>query len=506
MRPNSPRSRRPQTGVAAAPAAPADAGLHFGPTGPYEPISAADADRLVDGALRILHESGVVFEAGSEAHALLRAAGALAADDGVVRFEPDMVRSTLQTVAKSVRLWNRPADRHITLDDRHTWFIPGMTCIKVFDLDSGEPRDSNGEDLATLARVADALPNIDAVCVGVKNVARSTIHGEIEEFAILANHTTKPLEYLCERPESLGVVIDMAAQIRGGRQELFDKPYFLQVITPLPRNYPAMASDQIIAAVRAGVPVSVGTLPIGGASSPITTAGCLVQSLATDFAGMVLSQAVRPGSFCVGSSDVNFMEPATGAIGNWAQTCLADMLMCQVRRRLGLPSFTGIGGQSNARRFNQDAVSEICNGMLQAFFTRPATLDYLGTLDMGLTFSLQALLLCDDIAALLRTMWAGVPLDDEAMAVDLAIEVGPKRDYLQQKHTVLNCRRNVWASRYFGANYPMSNTLLPDRDLGERIEADLRRILAEHHPAPLDAAVNARMREIMQRFERSFVE
>lgn len=176
-------------------------------------------------------------------------------------------------------------------------------------------------------------------------------------------------------------------------------------------------------AARAGVPVSTGTLPIGGASSPITIAGCMAHSLATDFAGMVLAQLANRGAFCIGSSDVCFMEPATGAIGSFAQTSLADMAMCQIRRKLGLPSLTGIGGHSVARRFNQDAVWEISSNMTQAFYSRPATCDYLGSLDQGMTFSAHALLLCNDLAGLLRSLWRGVPVNDEQLALGIAKEV-----------------------------------------------------------------------------------
>ncbi|HEY2339618.1 MAG TPA: trimethylamine methyltransferase family protein, partial [Steroidobacteraceae bacterium] len=314
-------SRRPR------PPAPADQGvqdigLHHGATAPYEPIGTEQAERLIDAALVLMRDSGVAFEPGSEALGILRASGCAVSEDGVVRFEPERVRDALGSVAKSAKLWDRTATRYIELDCRHTWFIPGMTCIKVYDLKSGEPRDSSGADLATISRVADGLKNIDAVCIACKNVARSDIHGEIEEFSIMAANTVKPLEYLCEQAASLGVVIEMAAAIRGGHQQLFDKPYFLQIITPLPLNYHAK-------------------LPIGGASTPITTAGSIVNSLATDFAAMVLAQLVRRGAFCVGSSDVCFMEPATGSIGNFAQTSLADLVMCQLRRRLALPSFTG---------------------------------------------------------------------------------------------------------------------------------------------------------------------
>ena len=51
----------------------------------------------------------------------------------------------------------------------------------------------------------------------------------------------------------------------------------------------------------------------------------------------------------------------------------------------------GFAGHSVARRFNQDAVREISASMMQAFFSRPVTLDYLGSLDEGISFSMHAL-------------------------------------------------------------------------------------------------------------------
>ncbi len=466
-----------------------DRGLHDGATRPYEPLADESIDRLLDGAYTLMQDCGVAFEVGSEALEILAGAGCRVSVDGVVRFDRDVVSAALASSARGVRLWNRPGDAFIEIDCRHTWFIPGMTCIKIYDRQTGEPRDSNASDLATVTRVADALPNIDAVCVACKDVSRTDMGGEVGEFAVMAANTTKPLEYLCEHPASVAQAIEMAAAIRGGQAQLAEKPYFLQIVTPLPMNYHAAHTDQIICAVRAGVPVSVGTLPIGGASTPITTAGSMINSLATDFAAMVLAQHVRPGSFCVGSSDVCFMEPATGGIGNFAQTSLADMVMCQVRRRLGFPSLTGAAGYSSARKFDQDAVMELTATMMQMYYSRPATIDYLGSLDQGLTYSLHALLLCDDLAGLLRTLWQGVRIDEEMLALDLASEVGPRGNYLAQAHTVSHCRERLWESRYFGPRMPLSTDAKPRLDLVERIEEDLARVLEGHVVPPLEPAV-----------------
>ncbi len=491
-----PRKRQPRP----APPRREDPGIHHGPSLPYDPLAPGVPRRLIDAAFTLLEQAGVAFDTDSEAPALFAAAGCEVAADGVVRIPRAVVEAALASVARQARLWDREGAHSIRLDCQHTWFFPGMTCIKVYDLESGERRESTAADLALITRVADALPNIDGVCIACKDIPHSDIHGEIAEFAIMARNTVKPLEYLCEHAASFAVAIEMAAAIRGGREALAARPYFLQIITPLPLNYAKTHVDQVLLAARNGVPASVGTLPIGGASSPITVAGCIAQSLATDFAGMTLAQLACRGSFVIGSSDVSFMEPATGSIGNFVQASLADMLMCQVRRELGLPSFTGLGGQSVARRFNQDAVWEISSNMMQAFYSRPATCDYLGSLDEGITYSLHSLLLCDDLAGLLRSLWQGVRVDDDTLALSQALSVGPRGNYLALDHTASHCREQLWPTRYFGPNIPTSMSSLPDQELRERIETDLRRIIATHSVPALPDAVLAELDAIRARF------
>ncbi|MCB6180175.1 trimethylamine methyltransferase family protein [Rhodobacter sp. Har01] len=485
-----------------ADAIPSPRGPHSRTTRPYDPIPADQADRIVEAALTLLSEIGLRFEPGTEADALLAAAGCRVGE-GVVRMPASVVRAALASCAKSTRLWNRDGTKGIDIDRHHTWFMPGMTCIKVFDPVTGEPRDSTGDDLATIIRLADGLPNIDAVCVACKDVPNSTLAGEIGEFFCMMENTTKPLEFLGEWTASLEAAIAMAAALRGGRDRLAERPYFLHIVTPLPLSYAQGHSEQIILAARAGIPVSVGTLAIGGASTPITMAGTVLQCLATDFAGMVLGQAARRGAFCIGSTNPLFMEPATGGIGNLSQTMLAEQMICQVRRQLDLPSLTGLGGDARARRFGEDAVFEIATMMGQIYHTRPATCDYLGSLDQGITFSLHALLLCDDHAGLLRMLWAGADISDETLALDVLRETGLTGSVLGHAHTARHCRTGHWASRYFAGNEPLSTTDLPDETLFQRIDRDLRARLAAPGPDPLPPELAAQLRAIQLRFART---
>ena len=466
----------------------------------YEPLSDAAARQIIDTSFQLVREVGVAFDPDPAVLDRFSAAGCDISADGVVKFERDLVEASLASSARSVRLWNRAGSESVEVVDGNTLFMPGMTNIRIFDLETGEPRESDGEDLARMTRVADALPNVDAVCVAVKDVPNSTLRGEIGEFLAMAENTTKPLAYLCENVAALDAVIEMAAAIRGGMDRLRKKPYFTHIITPLPLYYAKTHSDQVMRAAECGVPTNVGTLSIGGHATPFTIAGSITHGLATDFAGVVLAQLVCEGAFCAGSSECAYMEPATGAIGGGPRSALTEMAMRQVKTRLGMLPFVSAAGGCSARRFDEDAVVDVVMGMTQAFYLRPCSIDYMGELDQGLTFSPHSLLLCDDLAGLLRCLWQGIPVDDEQLALDVSRAVGPKGNYLAQRHTAKHCREGYWDSRYFGARLPLSTNNLPDRNLVQRIDADLRQILAVHEPEPLPDALRAQLGAILEEF------
>ena len=66
----------------------------------------------------------------------------------------------------------------------------------------------------------------------------------------------------------------------------------------------------------------------------------------------------------------------------------------------------------------------------------------------------------------------------------------------------MHCGENYWSSRYFGAKFPRSSSsIIPDQDLIERIDDDLRVILATHRPEPLPEPVRKEIRAILGRFE-----
>ncbi|MBW2494948.1 MAG: trimethylamine methyltransferase family protein, partial [Deltaproteobacteria bacterium] len=319
----------------------ADERIPLGRTPVYELLSEADVQKIVDAIFRLMRETGVAFDPDPRVLDLFSDAGCDISADHVVRFDTDFVKECLESLAKSAKIWNRDGTDFHEMKDGNTVFRTSMTCIRVFDLETGESRSSTFDDIATITRVADALPNVDGVCLMVKDVPDSTLHGEIGEFVALAENTVKPLEYLCEHSAAFDAAIEMAAAIRGGMDQLAEKPYFTHTITPLPLYYAKTHSDQIIRGAECGIPITTGTDSIGGAAVPYTVAGSMIHSFATDFAGVALSQLVRKGAFCAPCSDNIFLEPQRGSLGSEVPGLLADLATRQVMTHLGLLPMAG---------------------------------------------------------------------------------------------------------------------------------------------------------------------
>ena len=125
----------------------------------------------------------------------------------------------------------------------------------------------------------------------------------------------------------------------------------------------------------------------------------------------------------------------------------------------------------------------------------------LGMLESGVTFDYGQLVMDDEVAAMVKHVVAGIPVDDETLAVDDIARVGSLGDFLSLDATLRHMReqsrprlidrrvREDWAGA--GAT-----------DLRDRARVRALEILASHHPDPLTDDVTAEIRAIVAGAER----
>jgi trimethylamine--corrinoid protein Co-methyltransferase len=188
----------------------------------FQMLSNDQLEELFWGVLHLLEHTGLDVK-HEEARDILGQAGAWV-DGERVRVPSYLVKESLRMAPRSFTLYARDGnpkhDIHIGPGRAH--FGPGPTCPNFIDIETMERRPYVKSDVPVVAKVVDALPNID-FCESLGTV--SDVHhelGALYEFAGMFPNTSKPIvAWSYDRFDSAG--IHEIAIAEAGGQEAFEQ-------------------------------------------------------------------------------------------------------------------------------------------------------------------------------------------------------------------------------------------------------------------------------------------
>jgi trimethylamine--corrinoid protein Co-methyltransferase len=155
------------------------------------------------------------------------------------------------------------------------------------------------------------------------------------------------------------------------------------------------------------------------------------------------------------------------------------------------------GGCSESKLVDQQAGIEATLTLMTNALAGSHLVHDLGYLDSALTGSLAQLAICDELVSWIRTSLAEIEINEETLALDVIDEIGPDGHFIESEHTLAHYRGRwypILIERYNYEGWLAKGA----QDLGQRANARVDEILAEHRPEPLPADVQERLREIVQ--------
>ena len=217
----------------------------------------------------------------------------------------------------------------------------------------------------------------------------------------------------------------------------------ININSPLTFDSVMMGALEVYAAANQAAIIS--PFIVGGAMAPVSVAGTLTQVLAEVMAGVAYSQLIRKGApvimgAFVTSIDMNSGAPTFGTPEAAQITYGAG----QLARRLGLP-YRSAGSFCGSKLPDAQAAYETANtlngGLLAGvnFMLHAA-----GWLEGGLVASYEKFVMDADQLGVLQRIAEGVPVDENAQAMDALREVGPGGHYLGCAHTQANFKTAFW--------------------------------------------------------------
>ena len=418
--------------------------------------------------------------------------------DGIrVRISEHRVTQALATAPKRLTLYDRKGAVVIRAGGYNTCYGGGSDCLNILDHRTGQRRRPALKDVQEAATVMDALPEIDFVMSQfLPEDVDPRIYDRYQIQAML-NNTTKPVVFVSPDFEGCVAAVEMCEAVAGGAEALQKRPFatcYINVTSGLIANAEALQKCMYLA--EKGLPQLYIPLNAGGVNSPVTTAGCMASMNAGIMLGIVLSQLVREGTPIAIPGWNGGPYNLKTMVGNYV---LADEqgVPTSMGKYYDLPVF-GLGGSTDSKVLDHQCGMEATVSLMTALLHGANIVHDVGFMDSGLQGSLQLQVLCNDTIGFLRAMTAGVPVNDETLALDVIDALGPTGSYLDHPHTMKHFKEPFYSKLADKGTYSQwvekgSTTM------EQRAARMVDKILGTHQPEPLPADVQADIQKIVER-------
>jgi len=406
--------------------------------------------RVHAAALSLLENPGIQSTSGQILDLFRQGGAGVDRDSGIIRVPAALVEAAIASAPRSFVIHGRGPEMDLRVESGRIFYGMGGTSVPyVWDHAIGRPRDPTQADMAACTRVGHALPNVDfimALCTaGDAPKDQSFFH----DYDAMLRNTTKPIVFSVVGRQATARILGMAAAACGGEAELRRRPLGMAMASAVSPLTVTELTEGIIDAVEFGVPIRYGVGPMMGGTGPATVAGTLAQSLAETLFGLVLVQLVKPGAPVVLAPNTNVMDMATGqcTYASPEQT-LGKMAVAQLGRLYRLPTWA-TGGGVESKLPDSEAAAQAMMGMLLCALAGVTFCQNLGTLASGLYGSMEQLLICDEIASMVKRILAGLRVDEDTLALDVIREVGHRGDFLTRAHTLEHFRSDLFFPALF---------------------------------------------------------
>jgi trimethylamine--corrinoid protein Co-methyltransferase len=277
-----------------------------------------DLDEIHAATLDVLQSTGIFVDHDEALNILDKGGCWVNKKTKVVRFPRHLVNEAMLQSPSHVLLAGREPENDFMMGGRNVGFTPFGTGALTQDLETNEIRESTLEDVKNMAILCDALEHVDVAQPPVSAEDMPASSYDLHGLAVTLPNTTKHVCTDSESGERCDKMVEMAASIVGGKDELKSRPIITFGVCPTsPLQLIGECCDVIIAAAKNWIPINVLSMALSGATAPMPLAGTLVVHNAEVLSGIVLAQLTNPGTPIIyGSSTTTFnMRTATATVG-----------------------------------------------------------------------------------------------------------------------------------------------------------------------------------------------
>jgi len=390
-------------------------------------------ERILDEAFQLIDDPGV--RVAPYVEELLRTAG-ITVKDGIAHIPESLARRLIELAPRDFYLYDRSGKPAVHYGGDNVHFDPGSSCLNILDPETQQARPAVSSDLARLVQVAEMLPQFAAQSTAVVCNDVPQEIGDWYRLLLVLWYSEKPIVTGAFSADSLHTLIELLAIESGGRDALPKRPRAIFDVCPSPPlNWSEFASQNLVDLARAGVPAEIVSMPLAGATAPVTLAGSIVQHAAECISGITIHQLAAPGAPIVWGGAPAIFDMRTGKTPMGAiETAMLDIGCAQIGKYLGLPTHSymvaGDGRLIDAQVEMESGMSAMLGALAGINMISGA-----GMLDFLACHTIEKLVIDAEAIASAQRLIEGVEPRGDSLALAMFAQAGLHGDFLKLKET-----------------------------------------------------------------------
>jgi trimethylamine--corrinoid protein Co-methyltransferase len=453
--------------------------------------------QIIEEGFALLMNPGIQIH-NDEALALMAEAGAqVDMETKTAKIPEKIARQALETRPSEFYLYDLDRKQVVHYGGDSVQFDPGSGGITILDRETQKQRQAFTKDLVDFVKLVEMIPQVNAQSTAFITVDVPEEIGDLYRLYLALNYMRKPIITGAFEKDSWWTMKDLLVAAVGSEKDLKEKPIAIFDACPSPPlKWSDITCQNLIDCAKNYIPAQLISMPLAGATSPVTLAGAVVQHTAESLSGVVISQFANPGTPIVwGGSPATFdMRTGTtpmGAIGTWMINCA----YIQVGKELGMPTHAYLG-MSDAKIVDAQSGLE-STSIFMAALVGANMVSGPGMMDYESCLSYEKLVIDAEIIGMAKRLIAGIDGRQTPIALDIIQELGHKAGYLKHPHTKKWFREELYIpSEVIDRDSLEAWEKKGSKSAWDRAQDRVDKLLANYQPSPMPDEVKKELRNI----------
>ena len=374
--------------------------LSFG--GTLKVLSESECESIHKTVLQILSEIGL-SEISKKTKEVATNAGAFIQNDRLC-FPKAMIEEAIAGLSHPVILHGQKYENDLQISGKEVYFGTGGATPTILDHKTNQFRETTLTDLFDNARLIDKLENVDffsrtVIARDIKSQRDLDLNTMFASLRGTTKHVMTSVSNANDVKEIRKILDHIQSEVKAKNNKNLISLNTNHVVSPL--RFDPDSCDVLIEGVKSGIPINVNTFAQVGASSVVTLAGAVAQTLAETMAGMILGWLVDKNATLIFGPRPMITDLRTGAIsGGSAEQPIATAMAGQMAQFYGFAN-SAISGATDSKAPDSQASFEKAANVQMAALS-------------GVNLITQA---CGSLASLMATSFTASVIDNDMLGV-----------------------------------------------------------------------------------------